>query len=69
MRNDFKWIIYLIALGITLTAYAHNNFATKGEMSRIRDNFKEDIIEIKTMLKTVDGRVFILLQNQKEAQR
>lgn len=47
MRNEIKWMIYILTLGVVLTAYAHNNFATKREVD-----------SIKSILNRLDQRVY-----------
>ncbi len=47
MKNEIKWVIYLIALGMSLVAYAHSTFATKSIIELIYDK-----------LKVIDARVY-----------
>jgi bacteriorhodopsin len=46
MKNEIKYALYLIALGFSLVAYAHLNFATKDSVSEM----KQDIREIRVFL-------------------
>jgi len=47
MRNEIKYVLYLVGLGASLVAYAHVTFATKSEVENIRD-----------ILRTIDQRVY-----------
>lgn len=47
MRDELKWMIYCLALGITLTAYAHQQFATR-----------DDVRDMKDILTILDQRVY-----------
>ena len=35
MRNEVRWTIYLMGLGMSLVAYAHYTFATKSLVERM----------------------------------
>jgi len=47
MKNELKYVLYLITLGASLVSYAHFTFATKYEVRNIRE-----------ILKTIDQRVY-----------
>lgn len=47
MRDEVKWITFLIGIGVSLTVFAHKNFATKEEVRNLKD-----------ILKTIDQRVY-----------
>ena len=47
MRDEFKWIMFTMGLGVSLTVFAHQNFATK-----------EEVRSLKEILKTIDQRVY-----------
>ena len=47
VREEFRFGVWLIGLGIALIAYAHATFATKDEMRTVKD-----------VLKTLDQRVY-----------
>lgn len=44
MKNEIKWALYCVGLGMTLIAYAHSQFATKSTVEvmdqRIYDIWK-----------------------------
>ena len=64
MKNEIRFVIYLISIGVVLTAYAHNNFATKGEVKESKADLKSDLSDIKGELKILNERVFILTQQK-----
>ncbi len=41
MNNSTKVAVYLIGLGMALTAFAYTNFATKEEVKTVDRNIKE----------------------------
>jgi len=47
MRSEIKYVLYLVGLGASLVAYANFTFATK-----------EEVRDIKSMLRTIDQRVY-----------
>lgn len=47
MRQEIKWGIYLVSLGMSLVAYAHMTFATKGITELLYER-----------LKVIDERVY-----------
>lgn len=47
IRSEIKYGLYIIALGISLTVYAHQNFATK-----------EEVKDLKQVLNKIDQRVY-----------
>lgn len=47
MKNEIKWVLYLIGLGMALVAYGHSQFATKSEM-----------VDVKTKVETMDARIY-----------
>ena len=49
--KDIKYALYLLALGMALVAYAHANFATKGE---IREGKEAQLRENDTIIKRLD---------------
>jgi bacteriorhodopsin len=41
MKDEIKYALYLIGLGIFLVAYAHANFATKDSVTEMRQDVRE----------------------------
>ena len=54
MRDDIKTIFFLLGVGCTLIAYAHATFSTKESVKTV----KESVIDIKSVLRVIDQRVF-----------
>jgi hypothetical protein len=48
MKNEIKWAIYCIGLGVSLVGYAHFNFATKTRILIIEEDFKQLSHEVAT---------------------
>jgi hypothetical protein len=46
MKDEIKYALTLLGLGVSLIAYAHANFATKSDVSEM----KQDIREIREYL-------------------
>ena len=49
--KDIKYALYLLGLGMALVAYAHANFATKGE---IREGKEAQLRENDAIIKRLD---------------
>lgn len=47
MKNELKYAIYMIGLGMTLVIYAHSEFSTKREVE-----------SLKTVIERIDQRVY-----------
>lgn len=47
MKNEIRYALYILTLGVSLTVYAHQSFATKDEVKDIKDT-----------LKIMDGRIY-----------
>jgi hypothetical protein len=47
MRQELKYVLYLVGLGASLIAYAHSTFATKDSIKTIAER-----------VKTIDDRVY-----------
>lgn len=53
MKNEIKVVIYFVGIGMSLVAYAHLNFSTKGENNTLHQDVRElrkEVSEIKTLL-------------------
>lgn len=55
--STLKVFISFVSLGVFLTAYAHNNFATKSQVKEIKSDMKDDISEIKSYIKDLNKDV------------
>lgn len=56
MKNEIKYALYLVGLGVSLIAYAHATFSTKETTKTIKDDataIREDIREIRNDIKTI----------------
>jgi len=49
MKSEIRYALFILALGVSLTVYAHQTFATKSE-----------VMDIKGTLKTIDNRIYDL---------
>jgi len=49
MKFEIKLLVYMFILGLSLAAYAHNNFATKFTIN----NMMQDIREIRSMVSDI----------------
>lgn len=46
IREEIKWMIYCVGLGVALISYAHTNFATAKKVNQIEKELKEIQIDI-----------------------
>lgn len=54
MKNEIKYAIYMVGLGMTLVIYAHSEFSTKREVE-----------SLKLVIDRIDGRVYDILSKVK----
>lgn len=50
MKEEIKYVLYLVSLGAALVAYAHSTFATKDYVQLIHEDVKEIKKDVKIML-------------------
>jgi len=58
IKNEIKYALYILTLGISLTVYAHQNFATKTEVRETRDIIKTEVKDLKRTLRIIDKRIY-----------
>lgn len=51
MRNEIKYFIYVLSLGITLIAYAHATFTTKEDSRSIHEDIRIIQADVKQILR------------------
>ena len=54
MKNEIKYVLYLIGLGMSLVMYAHTEFSTKREVEGLRsviDRIDQRVYDIHAKIK------------------
>jgi len=41
MKNEIKYFIYVLCLGMALVAYAHNEFAAKDDVKEMKHDLRD----------------------------
>lgn len=59
MKKELKQIIYYVMLGASLVAYAHTNFATKYEITEVKNHV--DGLADKTDLRRIEEKLDTLI--------
>ena len=63
-KSEVHWLVWVLLLGVGLTAYAHTNFSTKAEQKEdfktLKETHKEDVKDLKIILKTINNRLYDL---------
>jgi hypothetical protein len=51
MKNEIKYFIYILSLGISLVAYAHATFTTKDDSKSIHEDIRIIQADVKQILR------------------
>lgn len=71
MREEIKYFVYVIGLGVSLVTYAHFNFATSSRVQKVEEKIeglatRQDVKDVKEELTGLRKEIIELYKSGRE---